>query len=117
LKNKKPDYWGIECSRSFYIFHYNNILRKGCYKMVEHSLFENILMILIISSSIKLAYDTYIIDVDDEDTRKVVSNRIDLFFTIFFAFESLVKALSYGFVQDKGSYLRESWSQLDFFIV
>ncbi len=29
----------------------------------------------------------------------------------------MLKAITYGFVLDDGSYLRESWSQLDFFIV
>lgn len=46
-----------------------------------------------------------------------VSENMDLFFTVAFALESLIKALSLGLVMDKGSYLRESWSKLDFFIV
>jgi hypothetical protein len=40
-----------------------------------------------------------------------------MFFTIFFAFEAFVKGVGMGFIMDKGSYLRESWNQLDFFIV
>lgn len=28
-----------------------------------------------------------------------------------------MKCISYGFIQDNGSYLRETWSQMDFFIV
>jgi len=116
-KQKKPDYWGIECQRSFYILHYKNIIRKVCYKMTNHYLFENIVLALIITSSTKLAYDTYIIDVPSNDIRKKISNGLDLFFTFFFLFEAIVKCISLGFVQDKGSYLRESWNQLDFFIV
>ena len=42
---------------------------------------------------------------------------MDYFFTTAFAIESLIKSISLGFVMDKGSYLRETWSQLDFFIV
>ena len=40
-----------------------------------------------------------------------------MFFTIFFAIESLLKSNALGFILDDNSYLRESWSQLDFFIV
>jgi len=40
-----------------------------------------------------------------------------MFFTAVFALESLIKALSLGFIMEKGTYLRESWSKLDFFIV
>lgn len=40
-----------------------------------------------------------------------------MFFTFFFTSEMLLKCLALGFVLDKKSYLRESWSQLDCFIV
>jgi len=34
-----------------------------------------------------------------------------------FALESMIKALAYGFIIDEGTYLRESWNIIDFFIV
>jgi hypothetical protein len=47
----------------------------------------------------------------------VFSGGLDYFFTAAFACESLIKSLSLGFIMDRGTYLRETWSQLDFFIV
>jgi hypothetical protein len=47
----------------------------------------------------------------------VISTNVDYFFTAFFALESLIKSIAMGFITDRGSYLRESWNQLDFFIV
>lgn len=47
----------------------------------------------------------------------IISTNTDFFFTVAFALESLIKSLSLGLVMDKGTYLRESWSKLDFFIV
>ena len=38
-------------------------------------------------------------------------------FNVSFIIEMVVKLISMGFVMDEGSYLRESWNQLDFFIV
>ena len=38
-------------------------------------------------------------------------------FTILFSLEALIKAVAFGFVMDKYSYLREYWNILDFFIV
>lgn len=38
-------------------------------------------------------------------------------FTYAFVFECVVKIVALGFVMDKNSYVRESWNQLDFFIV
>ena len=37
--------------------------------------------------------------------------------TYFFMIEFIFKLVALGFVMDNGSYLRESWNQLDFFIV
>jgi hypothetical protein len=66
---------------------------------------------LIIGSSIKLIYDSYLIHtVDEKDERRVVSSEVDMFFTVFFAFESMMKSVGMGFAMDKGSYLRESWN-------
>ena len=42
---------------------------------------------------------------------------MDLGFNMIFTLEAIAKAIAYGFAMDKGSYLRESWNQLDFFIV
>lgn len=68
-------------------------------------------------SSIKLALDTYIIDVNEEETIVRISDKFDMFFTICFTVESLAKSIALGFIQDKKSYLREGWNVLDFFIV
>jgi len=38
-------------------------------------------------------------------------------FTYLFILEFVLKLVALGFVMDEGSYLRESWNQLDFFIV
>ncbi len=71
-------------------------------------------MTAIIISSIKLATDTYL---PSTGVAAEVSSDIDTFFTFFFTTEALLKAITFGFIMDDGSYLRDSWSQLDFFIV
>jgi len=76
-------------------------------------------MALIFLSSLKLATDTYMTedDYDKDHIVIVVSGHIDSFFTWVFFGESVIKIIALGFVMDEGTYLRESWSQLDFFIV
>jgi Ion transport protein len=68
-------------------------------------------------SSIKLIYDTYLWEKPKTDLRVVWSDRLDYFFTVSFALESLLKAVAFGFIMENNSYMRETWSQLDFFIV
>jgi hypothetical protein len=46
-----------------------------------------------------------------------ISTQIDLAITIFFTIETSMKIISQGFILDKGTYLRDSWSILDFIIV
>ena len=72
---------------------------------------------MIVLSSVKLIYDTYLLGVPETDPRRVWSEGFDMLFTVCFALESILKALAFGFIMDEGSYLRESWNQLDFFIV
>lgn len=69
-------------------------------------------------TSFKLVLDTYI-DFNDDSQSDIIlfSNVMDYFFTIFFTCESIIKSIALGFILEKNSYLRDSWSILDFFIV
>ncbi|KAL4477028.1 hypothetical protein ABPG72_011725 [Tetrahymena utriculariae] len=114
-KNAVIYYEGVECEQSLYIFSKENIIRRTLYYIYKHSLFDKIVLTVIILTSFKLTFDTYIGPADEGATK--FSNNADLFFTVFFICECVVKVISLGFLFDEGSYLRDSWSQLDFFIV
>ena len=62
-------------------------------------------MLLIMLSTIKLIFDTYTLDEPAGTTIKTVSDNLDLFFTISFTLESLIKSIALGFALDAGSYL------------
>ena len=74
-------------------------------------------MLLIFLSSLKLATDTYLVGYDKESDIIKISDYTDSTFTWLFFAECIIKILALGFVMDGGAYLRDSWSQLDFFIV
>ncbi|EGR30825.1 hypothetical protein IMG5_122970 [Ichthyophthirius multifiliis] len=58
--------------------------------------------------------NTYI----DEGTQAFeVSSYIDIGFNIIFTLEAFIKIVAFGFILNENSYLTESWSQIDFFIV
>ena len=115
--NKDRMFEDIEAERALYVFSKQNALRIVCYRVINNQKFENFILVCIVMSSIKLIYDTYLFDAADTDLRNVISAYLDLFFTALFTLECVMKCVSFGFIQDKNSYLRESWSQLDFFIV
>ena len=117
IKPSKSFYEGVECERSFFFISKSNPVRIFIHKLTMCKMFEALILAIIVFSSIKLIVDTYLIDKPDDNPLVVTSNYLDLFFTVFFALESLIKAIASGFIMEKGSYLRESWNQLDFFIV
>jgi hypothetical protein len=81
-------------------------------------------LVAIILSSLKLVIDTYYSNSDPNsytnpsDKRFVIIlNNLDTTFTAIFTMEMTLKMISLGFIMDLNSYLSDTWSKLDFFIV
>ncbi len=79
---------------------------------------------MIVISSFKLVIDTYFDDAINPDTIapgelgfREFLDILDYTFNGIFIFELIVKVISLGFVLDYETYLRDSWSQMDFIIV
>ena len=93
-----------------------NAFRVMCHKLAENKWFTSIILILIILSTITLAFETPLDDPKGDKLR--VLGHIDLFMTLAFTFEALVKIVAAGFLfAGKKSYIREPWNILDFLIV
>lgn len=110
-------YAGVECENSLYLFTKKNCYRLALYKLQKNKLFDNTIMGLIGFSSLKLAADTYYSDWPADDPVVIWSEYINVVLNIAFLFECVCKITALGFVMDNGSYLRETWNQLDLFIV
>ena len=75
-----------------------------------------IIIWVIVVSSIKQIVDTYSDQIKEQSMIDLLT-AIDYTVNFIFIVECVVKVVSQGFVLDSGSYLRDSWSQLDFLIV
>jgi hypothetical protein len=117
LGKNKVLFEGVSCERAFYILPKDNQFRIFVYKVCISDYFEWIIMTLVILSSLKLVVDSYLNGDASQETLAQVSENFDRFFTAAFALESVFRATALGFCIDNGSYLRETWSQIDFFIV
>ena len=73
-------------------------------------------MLIIFLSCLKLIIETYYDEEKYESLKHTFSN-IDYVFNALFILEMVLKVVAKGFVVDKGSYLREISTRLDFFIV
>lgn len=73
-----------------------------CYRIVKNEHFETVILALIILSSLKLVFDTYIKETNPNyELLSTISNKMDIFFTVLFALESAIKAISFGFIINK----------------
>jgi hypothetical protein len=95
---------------SLFIFPSDNKIRILIQKIVFHRAFTLIIDILIVMNSLILVLDTV-------KNLFFLSNYINLFFTIIFTIELILKIISFGFVLDKNSFLRDPWNWIDFFVV
>lgn len=110
---------GIHCEHALYLLSQENKFRQKLLAISKSKHFDNFVMVLIVLSSFKLAFDSYIMEEIESKTGfwYSFSRWTDATFTILFTFEMLIKIISMGYFMDEGSYMRESWNLLDFFIV
>ena len=116
-KPKNDPYEGVDCVKSLYYFTESHPVRLMAAKIVTHPRFETIILLLIMASSTKLVVETYIDFATVSSTADSVSTNIDTFFTFMFLAEAVLKIIRNGFFVATTSYLRDSWSILDFVIV
>ena len=74
-------------------------------------------MLLIALSSVKLAMESYFVAESKDSPVIKLSEELDFVFNYLFNLECVLKIVALGFTMDDGSYLRDSWNKLDFFIV
>jgi Ion transport protein len=110
-------YTDISCEKSFWVCSKENKIRKLCYKISESGKFDKFVFIIIILSSIKLVWDTYIINSPSGSIESYISMYLDIVFTSIFIIEFLIKSITAGFLLDSRAYLRENWNKIDFFII
>jgi hypothetical protein len=85
--------------------------------LIKHPQWESIVLFLISASSFKLVYDTFYIEAPKDDFRALASGYVDKGFNYVFIVEMMTKLIAMGLVMDEGSYLRDEWNKMDFFIV
>ena len=103
----------VDCEKSLYLFSQTNRFRIFCMQVITNKTFDHFILFLIGLSTLRLLLDTFV----SSDTSDLIFAYWDLFFVIAFILEMSLKVISYGFCMDEGSYLRDSWSQMDLTII
>jgi len=100
---------------SCFIFSTTSMFRRIVFLVAFDKRFEGTILVLIAFSSIALALDKP--SLEEGSTLKQGLGLMDVAFNVVFFIEFVVKVITMGFCLHPGSYLRNSWNQLDFFIV
>jgi len=92
-----------------------NRFRKAVFAITSHAVFDRVVLLLILLSSVTLAIDNPLNDPDGMTARAVFV--IDILLTVLFTIEMALKVIALGLVLHKESYLRSGWNMLDGTIV
>ena len=95
---------------SLYMLAKENRFRQTCYRLIKHPAWDNTIIVFIILSSLKLAFDTYLNEFPADHIILEISSKADDIFNYAFIVELTVKVFAMGLFMDGGSYLRESWN-------
>ncbi len=114
-KGKSKDFYKIEIyGRSMFLMNTKNGFRRCLKALIEHPYFENMIYYFIGLNSLLLVVDEPFLE---EGYEKSTVNAMISVITAIFILEAVLKILVLGFICGKGTYLRDSWNVMDFFIV
>lgn len=75
-----------------------------------HPSWERYVISIVMLSSVKLAIDSYITDLESENILVQMSVVVDFIFNFIFIAEMSIKTIALGLAMDDGSYLRDAWN-------
>ncbi|RXN01696.1 Voltage-dependent L-type calcium channel subunit alpha-1F [Acipenser ruthenus] len=101
-------------ARAFFVFSHTNKFRISCHKIVNHNIFTNLILFLILLSSISLAAED---PVRNDSFRNKILGYADYVFTGIFTIEIILKMTAYGAFLHKGSFCRNYFNILDLVVV
>jgi hypothetical protein len=107
----------VVCQESLFLFPKESFPRIQLIRMVTSAWFENFILLIIFVSSLHLVVSTWSDHSWEGSTFQAVLDIVDISVNVIFFVECGAKIVAFGFFWCEGSYLRDNWSILDFFIV
>ncbi|XP_041974492.1 voltage-dependent calcium channel type A subunit alpha-1 isoform X3 [Aricia agestis] len=101
---------------SLFIFSDENPIRRYTKFIIEWPPFEYAVLLTIIANCVVLALEEHLPNGDKTILAKNLE-KTETYFLGIFCVEASLKILALGFVLHKGSYLRNIWNIMDFFVV
>ncbi|XP_043276721.1 voltage-dependent calcium channel type A subunit alpha-1 isoform X11 [Venturia canescens] len=107
---------GSKGPSSLFILSHDNCIRKHTRFIIEWPPFEYAVLITIIANCVVLALEEHL----PKHDKTILAQKLEtteIYFLGIFCVEASLKILALGFVLHRGSYLRNIWNIMDFFVV
>lgn len=111
-----PGGGGNKGPSSLFILSEENWLRKYTRFIIEWPPFEYAVLLTIIANCVVLALEEHL----PRQDKTILAQKLEsteIYFLAIFCVEASLKILALGFVLHRGSYLRNIWNIMDFFVV
>jgi len=96
----------------------HNRFRLRLARVVHTQRFDDLILVLIIVSTLILAFESpKLTECGSDCSLFVVLFYADVVFTLLFIIEMVMKIIVYGFINSKAAYLKDPWNVMDFTIV
>ncbi|XP_073987055.1 voltage-dependent calcium channel type A subunit alpha-1-like [Rhodnius prolixus] len=96
------------------LFKEDNPIRKKAKAIVTWPPFEYIILIVIVVNCVILGFGLYL---PEENETAQILEKTEIYFLIIFIVEMVLKCVAYGFAFHPGSYIRNPWNIIDFFVI
>ncbi|KAG8034480.1 hypothetical protein G9C98_007556 [Cotesia typhae] len=107
---------GSKGPSSLFILSEDNCIRKHTRFIIEWPPFEYAVLLTIIANCVVLALEEHL----PKHDKTILAQKLEsteIYFLGIFCVEASLKILALGFVLHRGSYLRNIWNIMDFFVV
>ncbi|XP_038136004.1 voltage-dependent T-type calcium channel subunit alpha-1G isoform X4 [Cyprinodon tularosa] len=115
MEKKQPEWCRQRDTWSLYLFPPESRCRRQCEKIINHKMFDHVVLVIIFLNCITIAMERPGISPDSAE--RIFLMWSDYIFTAIFVAEMTVKIVALGWLFGNNAYLRSSWNILDGILV
>ncbi|XP_030255166.1 voltage-dependent T-type calcium channel subunit alpha-1G isoform X5 [Sparus aurata] len=115
FEKKQPEWCRQRDSWSLYLFPPESRLRIVCNKIINHKMFDHIVLVIIFLNCITIAMERP--RIEPSSAERIFLTLSNYIFTAIFVAEMTIKIIALGWCLGEKTYLRSSWNILDGMLV
>ncbi|XP_019721229.1 voltage-dependent T-type calcium channel subunit alpha-1G isoform X4 [Hippocampus comes] len=115
LEKKQPEWCRQRDTWSLYLFSPESRFRFACNKIINHKMFDHVVLVIIFLNCITIAMERP--RIDPASAERIFLTLSNYIFTAIFVTEMTIKIVALGWCFGDKAYLRSSWNILDGMLV